>query len=116
MKEVRKLKVESLIQEIIGHLIITEEIKDPRVSSFLSVKEVRVSSDLSSAKVYMSSFQTEKSLEKGVQALNHAAGYIQGLLGKRMATRSTPKLVFIADDSIVKGMELNHKIDESLDP
>lgn len=114
MNEVRKLKVESLIQGIISQLILTQEIKDPRVSTFLSVKEVRVSNDLSSAKVYISSFQSEKSVEKAVTALNHAAGFIQGLLGKRMAVRVTPRLLFIADDSIQKGIELNKKIDETL--
>lgn len=112
MKEVRKLKIESLILEIISTMIVMQEIKDPRVSTFLSVKEVRVSNDLTSAKVFITSFQKETTLDKAVAALNHAAGYIQGVLGKKMASRTTPKLQFLADHSIQESIELNSKIDE----
>jgi len=107
MNEVRKKKVESLIQGILSQMILTQEIKDPRVSTFLSVSLVKVSNDLSQAKVYVSSFQ------KAVEALNHAAGFIQGHLLKKLSMRTVPKVFFFADDSIQKSMDLNRKIDEA---
>ena len=113
MNEVRKKKVESLIQGILSQMILTQEIKDPRVSSFLSVSLVKVANDLSQAKVYISSFQKETTVEKAVDALNHASGFIQGLLMKRLSMRTVPRCLFIADDSIQKAMELNRMIDEA---
>lgn len=113
MNEIRKLKVESLIREILGNMIMMQEIKDPRLSTFLSVNQVKVSNDLSQAKIYMGSFQKETTVEKAVEALNHAAGFIQAKLGKRLSMRTVPKLLFFTDDSIQKAMELNRKIDEA---
>jgi ribosome-binding factor A len=113
MNDVRKKKVESLIQGILSQMILTQEIKDPRVSSFLSVSLVKVSNDLSQAKVYISSFQKETTVEKAVEALNHGSGFIQGLLMKRLSMRTVPRVLFFADDSIQKSMELNRMIDEA---
>lgn len=116
MNEVRRKKVESLIQEVLSRMILTQEIKDPRVNTFLSVARVNVSSDLSHSKVYISSFQPESKVEKAVEALNHASGFIHGLLVKRLALRSIPRLQFIADDSIAHSMELNRMIDAVNEP
>ena len=113
MNDVRKKKVESLIQGVLSQMILTQEIKDPLVSTFLSVSLVKVSNDLSQAKVYLSSFQKETTVEKSVEALNHASGFIQGLLMKRLSMRTVPKCLFFADDSIQKSMELNRMIDEA---
>jgi ribosome-binding factor A len=113
MNDVRKKKVESLIQGILSQMILTQEIKDPRVSSFMSVNAVTVSNDLSQAKAYVSSFQKETTVEKAVEALNHASGFIQGLLMKRLSMRTVPRVHFFADDSIQKSMELNRIIDEA---
>jgi len=113
MNDVRKKKVESLIQGILSRMILMQEIKDPRVSSFLSVNTVSVSNDLSQAKAYISSFQKETTVEKAVEALNHASGFIQGLLMKRLSMRTVPRVQFFADDSIQKSMELNRIIDEA---
>lgn len=116
MNETRKRKIESLIREIIGSLIITQQIKDPRLSTFLTVNQVRVANDLSYAKVYIGSFQKKTTLEKAVEALNHACGFIQQRLGKRLSLRSTPKLRFFVDDSIQEAIRLNKIIDEVNNP
>jgi len=97
MKDLRKRKVESLIQGLLSQMILTQEIKDPRVNTFLSVNQVQVTNDLGYAKVYVSSFQKETTVEKSVDALNHAAGFIQGILGRRLAMRNVPKLTFLVE-------------------
>lgn len=111
MKEVRKAKVESLIQSELSSLILLGVVKDPRVNSFLSVKDVRISPDLSLAKVYISSFESDATLEKAVEALNHAAGFIQRELGKKLVMRTIPRVVFFPDTSLKDAFELNKKID-----
>jgi ribosome-binding factor A len=105
-------RVESLLREEISLMIITNVIKDPRVSTFLSVTEVKVSKDTNYAKVYVSSFQKDKTLEAGVEALNHAAGFIQNRLGEKLSLRNTPHLTFITDHSIKQGIEITQKIEE----
>ncbi len=113
MNEVRKKKVESLIQGILSQMILMQEIKDPRVNTFLTVNQVTVSNDLSQAKAYVSSFQPEGRIEKSVEALNHASGFIQGLLMKKLSLRTVPRVAFFADNSIHHSLELNRKIDEA---
>jgi ribosome-binding factor A len=105
-------RVESLLREEISTMILLNVIKDPRVSTFLSVTEVKVSKDTNYAKVYVSSFQKDTKLESAVDALNHAAGFIQNKLGEKLSLRNTPHLSFIADHSIKQGIEMTHKIEE----
>lgn len=112
MGEFRLQRVEHLLREAISSMILTDEIKDPRVSTFVSITDVAVSKDLAYAKVHVSSFQNEKKLQGSVEALNHAAGFIQRRLAKRLRLRTTPHLTFVADTSIAQGFEMTHKIEE----
>ena len=111
MDDFRIQRMENLIQEKIGILILSGQIKDPRVNSMLSVTRVQVAKDMSFAKVFISSFQDEKRGIKGVEGLNSASGFIQNHLGKQLKTRNTPKLLFVYDSSIKEGFEINRKID-----
>ncbi|MDR1893734.1 MAG: 30S ribosome-binding factor RbfA [Spirochaetales bacterium] len=112
MSDIRIRRVESLLQDEIGLLIVTHRIKDPRVSPFLTVTRVQAARDFSFARVFISSFESEPDLTQGVEALNHAAGFIQVEVAKKLKTRQTPKLNFVGDNSILKSMELNRKIEE----
>ena len=89
---------------------ILREVKDPRVSSMLSIVKVEVSNDLSYAKIYVSSLQGVESALEAVKGLKSAAGFIRGRLGSALHLRKTPELKFVADDSIEKGMELFDKL------
>ena len=99
-------RIKTLIQEEIGKMIISDTIKDPRISNLISVSDVDVSRDIKYAKVYISGFESKKSVEKSVDALNHANGFIQMKLAKRLKTRNTPKLSFFVDSSIKQGIEM----------
>jgi ribosome-binding factor A len=111
MSDIRLRRVESILQDEIGLLIVSSQIKDPRVSSFLTITRVSSARDFSFARVYVSSFENEGKLKAGVEALNHAAGFIQSRVAKKLKTRQTPKLNFIGDSSISQSMEINRKID-----
>lgn len=112
MSELRLKRVESLIRDLVSSLIIKGRVKDPRVSTLITITDVKVSPDLSYAKIYISSFESEHKKITAVEALNHAAGYIQQNISKEMKMRVTPKLSFFADDSIKRGFELNDKINK----
>lgn len=110
MPEYRKKRIENLIREHISSMILHKEIKDPRVHTFLSITYIKVSGDLSHAKIGVSSFEDPNTVEKAVAGLNHASGFIQHLLGKRLATRSTPVLSFYRDMAIKEGFEITEKM------
>jgi len=106
----RMVRLGEQIREEISTMIMKEQIKDPRVSTFLTVNLVEISADLSYAKVYVSSFMKDKSIQKGVNGLQNAAGFIQHALGKKLSIRKIPKLTFVADSSIKEGFEMVNKL------
>ena len=114
---------------MIAELILGGQVKDPRVGPFVSVTRVEAARDLSAAKVFVSVFPEaavqgtavaapggsaaeagERALGLAVEGLQNAAGFIQAQLGKRMKTRLTPRLTFIADIGIKEGFELNERM------
>jgi ribosome-binding factor A len=99
------------IQEKIGSLIVEGKIKDNRVTSFLSITKVNVSNDLSFADVHVSDIRG-KNMERGVEGLQSAAGFIQSQLGATMHIRKIPRLRFHADTSIGDGFDMIKKIDK----
>jgi len=105
-------RIQTLIQEEIGKMILSGTIKDPRISNLISVSDVDISRDIKYAKVYISGFENNKSIEKSVEALNHASGFIQMKLAKTLKTRNTPILSFFVDLSIKNGIEIIKKIEE----
>ena len=112
MGEYRLAKLGEQIREEIATLIATQKIKDPRVSTFLSINRVDVVADLAYAKVYVSSFLPEGQINRGVAGLNSAAGFIQSTIAKKLTIRKFPKLTFIADNSIKEGFEMVHKLNQ----
>ncbi|MCQ2604349.1 MAG: 30S ribosome-binding factor RbfA [Spirochaetia bacterium] len=114
MSEYRLVRIENLIQQIISELILTGKIKDHRVSKMISVSRVKCAQDLSVAKVYVSGFLNDNVTKRSVEGLNSAAPFIQGIVGKKLQTRLTPRLTFCFDSSIREGFEINKKIEELL--
>ncbi len=89
--------------------LILHSLKDPRLSQ-PGILDVRVTRDLSSAKVYFSVLDEEKSTETQ-RALTHAAGFLQRELGKAIKSRLTPKLIFVYDDTDIRGRTMDELID-----
>ncbi|MDA8424540.1 MAG: 30S ribosome-binding factor RbfA [Treponema sp.] len=127
MDEIRRRRVEEELRDMIAALIMGGEIKDPRVGPFVSVTRVEVARDLSAARVFVSAFAAgadsagkdageadpaPEALDSTVAGLQHAAGFIQAQLGKRLKTRLTPRLHFIPDRGIKEGFELTKRIKE----
>lgn len=110
MGEFRMLKLGEQIREEISSLIMLQKVKDPRVSTFLSINRVEVAKDLAYAKVYVSSFLNESQVKKGVEGLNSAAGFIQSSIAKKLTIRQFPKLTFIVDTSIKEGFDMVNKL------
>ena len=92
--------------------IIRSDIKDPRVSEFVSVVETYVAPDLKTCKAYISVLGPKEELEKTVEGLKSAEGYIRRELARRLNLRNTPEITFIADDSIAYGVSMTHRLEE----
>ena len=112
MADYRTERVGRLIQEKIASFILEGKIKDSRVNSFLSITRVSVSRDLAWAEVYVSTFKNQGNLNRGVEGLQNAAGFIQAQLASHMRIRKTPRLRFHEDQSIKEGFEILKKIEE----
>ena len=110
MSEFRLKRVESLIRDQISNLIMRGVIKDPRVDTLLSVSHVKVSKDLAYADIFVSSIRSEKRTERAVEALNHAAGFIQHKLRGKLHLRNTPILRFKQDVGIAEGFKMTQKL------
>lgn len=110
MGEFRMLRLGEQIRDEISRLIMLQKVRDPRVSTFLSINRVEVAKDLAYAKVYVSSFLSESQVKRGVEGLNSAAGFIQSSIAKKLTIRQFPKLTFIVDTSIKEGFDMVSKL------
>lgn len=100
----RVLKVASAIREVVSMSILTE-LKDPRIHD-VTVTYVEVSPDLRHAKVHVSVMGTETQQNLAVNALQHAAGFLQQRIGRRVQTRYTPRLKFVLDKGVKRSIEV----------
>jgi ribosome-binding factor A len=110
MAEVRLRRIESLIRQEICSMISTGEIKDPRIEPLTTVTEVNITRDLAHAKVWVSRYGDRAAVAGSVDGLNHAAGFIQGILSKRISLRIFPRLTFLVDDSMENGFRIAQKL------
>lgn len=104
----RSDRLASQIQRELASLV-RNNLKDPRLSA-PTILEVQVSKDLSQARVFFSVLDPDDA-EQSLHALRHASGYLQREVSKVLKSRITPKLVFIYDDSDIRGRTMSELID-----
>ena len=112
MGQYRIQRLNDQLRDEISNLILKGEVKDPRVSNFLSINRVEVTTDLGYAKVYVSSFLPDNQVEKGVNCLNAAAGFIQREIAKKLRIRQFPKLQFLVDSGMKEGFTMVQKLNQ----
>ena len=116
----RAQRVADQIQRDLASLI-QFEIDDPRIG-MVSVTGVEVTQDLAHAKVFVTSFgggdferqPSDAVGRESTAALNGAAGYLRGLLARRLQLRTVPRLSFHYDASVERGRQLDELIDSAL--
>ena len=112
MGQYRLMRLGEQLREEIATMLMTGQIKDPRVTSYLSINRVEVAGDLAYAKVYVSSFMDDNSVKLGVKGLQNAAGYIQSTIAKKLSIYKFPQLTFIADFSMKEGYKMVQTLKE----
>ena len=109
----RGLRVADQIQRDLAE-IIAYELKDPRVGTMITVTEVQITPDYAHAKVFFTTLKDSKEAVKNTtEGLMAAAGFIRGLLGKRLHIHTLPQLHFVHDSSTSRGMEMSLLIDKA---
>ncbi len=108
---IKSVRVNGEVQKELSN-IISNEIKDPRISAMTSVVTVEVAPDLKTCKAYISVLGDEKVQKDTMEGLKSAEGYIRRQLAGNLNMRITPQIQFILDRSIEYGIAMSKKIDE----
>jgi len=109
----RTQRIADQIQKYLAQLI-QSELKDPRVG-MVTITAVEVSRELDIARIYFSSYDMENEPGLALEGLQRAAGFLRSALAKRLKIRTTPKLIFVRDESVEYGNRLSALIDEAID-
>ena len=106
----RSLRVADQIQRDLSDIIFSE-LKDPSVG-MVTITEVKVTPDYANARVYVTMLDDNPdTVQKTLDSLQRASGFIRMLLGKRLHIHTLPQLTFVYDNSIAEGIALSHLID-----
>lgn len=92
-------RLNSLLQEVIAEVIM-REIRNPKISTLITVKKVEITKDLHYAKVYISMLGSDLEKKETLKALKSAAGYISVQAAKKVVMRYFPSLSFHMDDTL----------------
>ena len=110
----RLQRVRELLKREIGEVIRRE--LPVAEAGLININDVMVSADLHSALVYVGIFGTPEQKKHGAALLQKEQKRIQGLVGKAVVLKYTPRLRFIVDDSIERGnrvLEILEELDKS---
>ena len=98
-------RVNVLLRQEISR-VLAAELRDPRVSSMVSITYVDSSADLHHARVGVSVMGDEAQKRSTLKALKSAAGFIHRNIRRHLTLKTVPSLQFYLDDSIERGAEM----------
>ncbi|MEI8055146.1 MAG: 30S ribosome-binding factor RbfA [bacterium] len=109
--EKRKKRIGEMIQHELASVLLCHSEQPLFVQT--TITAVNVSADLAVAKVFFSVFDDSK-VDEAKKALQQAAGFLRKALAHSINLRSTPRLIFIYDDSIKRGQKISALIDAAI--
>lgn len=92
-------RINGLLREEIS-LLLSREIKDPRLNGLISITRVDTSSDLRNARVFLSVMGDQASKDAALKGIQSAASFLRRSLRDRLKLRYVPFLKFAIDESI----------------
>lgn len=95
-------------------VVVSNEVKDPKLELMTSITEVIVAPDLKMAKVYVSVLGDAEQKTNSLEALNRAGGFLRSRLAEMLNLRLTPKLIFIEDNSLEYGSYIDKLIESTM--
>lgn len=108
----RQLRVGEELRHAIIRILERTRFDDPELddANTITVTEVKISPDLKNATAFVTPLGGED-LQTKVAALNRAAGYLRGQLGRELTLRHTPRLGFAADHSFDHAVKVQELLD-----
>nr|WP_070960855.1 30S ribosome-binding factor RbfA [Hyphomonas sp. Mor2] len=106
----RQLRAGELVRHALVEILAREEFRDPALQGVaITIGEVRSSPDLRHANVFCSALgkSGKEEMDAIAEALNRAAGFLRGRLGREIEMKFTPQLHFIADLSYDEAADMN---------
>ena len=110
MNNLRHERVRELLKREIGE-VIRRELPVNEVG-LINVNDVNVAPNLKTAAVFIGILGGDAQKKKGMEALEKHRKRIQGMVGRGIVLKFTPKLRFILDDSIERGNKVLRILDE----
>ncbi|MGA2550449.1 MAG: 30S ribosome-binding factor RbfA [Burkholderiaceae bacterium] len=105
----RALRIAEQIRRDLAELI-PKEVRDPR-AALVTLTGVEISPDYAHAKVFFTTLLEDAAGAQ--QALEDKSGWLHSLLFKRLHIHTVPRLHFVHDDSVQRGVSLSRLIDEA---
>lgn len=121
MPSQRQLRAGELVRHALVDILAREDFRDPSLQGIaITIGEVRCSPDLRHANVFCSALGKSGKVEMDeiAAALNRAASFLRGRLGREIDMKFTPQLHFIADLSYDEAAEMEalfHRADIARD-
>ena len=103
-------RIEEEIKKIASK-VISQELKDPRLTGLISVTKVSVTKDLKYCKIYVSMLGTEDTTG-AMNALKSGSGIVRKAIGNNIRMHSTPEVIFELDNSMEYGAHIQDVIRE----
>lgn len=106
----RTERIEEEIKKIASK-VISQELKDPRLTGLISITKVDVTKDLRFCKIFVSMLGT-KDINETMSALKSGSGIVRKAIGNNIRMHSTPEVIFEFDDSLEYGEHIQKVINE----
>ena len=99
----RMRRVNETLCEVIADEIA--RLEDPRIG-FVTITGVDTAPDLRNARVYYSVLGSDEDHAETQEGLDHAAPHIQEAVGGQVRLKYLPRLSFVLDESVERGMRI----------
>ena len=107
-------RINDLLRDEIS-LLLSRQIKDPRLTGVISITRVDTSNDLRNAEVLVSVMGDEDARRSALDGIQSAASYLRRELQNRISLRYTPFLKFALDDTLEQAARILQIMDNIRD-
>lgn len=107
----RSERVADQIQREVAE-IITQELEDPRIGR-VTVSASSLSKDLSNATLFIT-MPADGDVQRALEGLNRASGFVRRRLGQRVRMRHVPRLRFAHDETLDRATRVGELIDAAM--
>lgn len=113
----RQLRAGELVRHALVDILAREDFRDPGLQGVsITIGEVRCSPDLKHATVFCAPLGNDNANDREAitEALNRAAKFLRGRLGREIDMKFTPQLHFISDDSYDTASHMDRLLDSDV--